>query len=79
MFPYKDSKTESVCSYLKKRNHFSFVNISSTLVIIDTSMERSSRELEHRNPEKIILFLKKVEIEFWLVFWFVPRLKLKSS
>ena len=42
MFPYEDSKTLSVCPYPEKRNHPGFVNISPTLVI-DTSMERSSR------------------------------------
>ena len=35
----------------KSWNHFSFVNISPTLVI-DTSMERSSRVLHHGNPKK---------------------------
>ena len=34
----------------KRGNHLSFVNISPTLVI-DTSMERSSRVLQHGNPE----------------------------
>ena len=34
------------CPYPEKRNHLSFVNISPTLVI-DTSMERSSRLLQH--------------------------------
>ena len=47
----------SVCPYPEKRNHHSFVNISPTLVI-DTSMERSSRVLHHGNP----LFSKKFEI-----------------
>ena len=42
MFPCEDSKTVSVCPYPEKRNHHSFINISPTLVI-DTSMERSSR------------------------------------
>ena len=46
MFPYEDSKTVSVCPYTEKRNHHSFVNISPTLVI-DASMERSSRVLQH--------------------------------
>ena len=50
----------------KSWNHLSFVNISPTLVIIDTSMERSLRVLQHRNL-KIRFFAKKVEIEFWLV------------
>ena len=47
-------------------NHLSFVNISPTLVI-DTSMERSSRVLHHRNP-KIWYFFKKVRnsnFDFW--------------
>ena len=39
-------------------NHLSFVNISPTLVI-DTSMERSSRDLQHVNP-KIWFFSKNV-------------------
>ena len=39
----------SVCPYPEKRNHHSFVNISPTLVI-DTSMERSSRVLQHIKP-----------------------------
>ena len=45
-FPYENSKIVSVCPYPEKRNHPSFVNISPTLVI-DTSMERSSRVLYH--------------------------------
>ena len=44
----------------KSWNHLSFVNISPTLVI-DTSMERSSRVLQHGNP-KIWIFSKKFEI-----------------
>ena len=50
----------------KSWNHLSFVNISPTLVI-DTSMERSSRVLHHGN-QKIIFFSKKFEIEFDLYF-----------
>ena len=38
------------CPYPEKRSRHSFVNISPTLVI-DTSMERSSRVLHHGNPE----------------------------
>ena len=56
----------SICLYLEKRNHHSFVNISPTLVI-DTSMERSSRVLRHGNP-KIGFFFKKVRnsnFDFW--------------
>ena len=44
----------------EKRYHHSFVNISPTLVI-DTSMERSSRVLHHGNPE-MWNFFKKFEI-----------------
>ena len=66
MFPCEDSKTVSVClsvcPHPEKRYHHSFVNISPTLVI-DTSMERSSRVLRHGNP-KIWFFFK---FEFWLL------------
>ena len=51
----------SVCLHPEKRNHLSFVNISPTLVI-DTSMERSSRVLHHGNP-KMWNFFKKFEID----------------
>ena len=56
----------SVCPYPEKRNHLIFVNISPTLVI-DTSMERSSRVLYHGNPKIWFFFSKKFEIVFWLV------------
>ena len=56
----------SICPYPKKRNHHSFVNISPTLVI-DTSMERSSRVLQHGNSKIWFFFSKKFEIKFWLV------------
>ena len=74
MFPCEDSKTVSVClsvclsicPYPEKRNHHSFVNISPTLVI-DTSMERSSRVLQH-GTQKLDFFLQKSsKFEFWLV------------
>ena len=58
MFPCEDSKTVSVCPYPEKRSHLSFVNISPTLVI-DTSMERSSRVLHHGNPKNWFSFVKK--------------------
>ena len=45
----------------KSWNHLSFVNISPILVI-DTSMERSSRVLHHGNPE-MWKFFKKFEID----------------
>ena len=57
----------SICPYPEKRNHHSFVNISPTLVI-DTSMERSSRVLQHGNPKIWFFFSsKKFKFEFWLV------------
>ena len=48
----------------KSWNHHSFVNISSTLVI-DTSMERSSRVLHHGNPKIWIFFQKSLKFKFW--------------
>ena len=45
----------------KSWNHLSFVNISPTL-ILDTSMEWSSRVLQHGNP-KMWKFSKKFEID----------------
>ena len=59
IFFQKSSKFE-ICFLTKSWNHLSFVNISPTLVI-DTSMERSSRVLHHGNP-KIGFFFLKFEI-----------------
>ena len=56
----------SICPYPEKRNHHNFVNISPTLVI-DTSMERSSRVLHHGNPKIWFFFQKSSKFEFWLV------------
>ena len=64
MFPCEDSKHVSVCPHPEKRNHHSFINISPTLVI-DTSMERSSRVLHHGNPKIWFFFQKK--FVFWLL------------
>ena len=50
----------------KSWNHLSFVNISPTLVI-DTSMERSSRILHHGNPKIWYFFQKNSKFEFWLL------------
>ena len=88
MFPYEDSKTvsvrPSVCPHPVKRNLLSFVNISPTLVI-DTSMERSSRVLHHGNPKIWFFFFKKVRNSnfhfwclkvrnwIWVVFWLVLK------
>ena len=72
------SKTLSVRTP-EKRSHHSFVNISPTLVI-DTSMERSSRVLQHRNIKIWFFFLKtsKVEIEFWLIFCLTCFFKVRN-
>ena len=56
----------SVCPHPEKRNRLSFVNISPTLVI-DTSMERSSRILHHGNPKIWKKIQKSLKIEFWLL------------
>ena len=56
----------SVCAHPEKRNPPSFVNISPTLVI-DTSMERSSRVLHHGNPKIWFFFQKSSKFEFWLL------------
>ena len=57
----------SVCPHPEKRYHHSFVNISPTLVI-DTSMERSSRVLHHGNPKIWFFFFQKSsKFEFWLL------------
>ena len=72
MFPCEDSKTvsvcPSVCPHPEKRYHHSFVNISPTLVI-DTSMERSSRVLHHGNLEIwfFFFFQKSLKFKFWLL------------
>ena len=60
----------SVCPHPEKRNHHSFVNISPTLVI-DTSMERSSRVLQHGNPNIWFYFQKSLKFEIWLLmnYW----------
>ena len=56
----------SVCPHPEKRYHHSFVNISPTL-IIDTSMERSSRVLHHGNPKIWFFFQKSSKFEFLLL------------
>ena len=47
----------------KSWNHLSFVNIGRTLAI-DTSMERSSRVLQHRNPNIWFFFSKSSKLNF---------------
>ena len=58
----------SICPYPEKRNHHhhSFVNISPILVI-DTSMERSSQILHDAKPKIWFFFQKSSKFEFWLV------------
>ena len=53
----------SVCPYPEKKNHPSFVNISPTIVN-DTSMERSSRVLQHGNPKIWFSFQKRSKLNF---------------
>ena len=61
-FFQKSSKFE-LWFLTKSWNHLSFVNISPTLLIC-TSMERSSRVIQHGNPKIWFFFSKKFEIEF---------------
>ena len=68
MFPCEDSKTVSVCPYPEKRNHHSFVDISPTLVI-DTSMERSSRVLHHEKKKMDSLTKKYAYLNFFAVMF----------
>ena len=51
------------CPYPEKRNRPGFVDISPTLVI-DTSMERSSRVLQHGNPKIWFFFQKNLKLNF---------------
>ena len=53
----------SVCPFPRIRNPHSFVNISPALVI-DTSMERSSRVIQHGNPKNLYFFQRKLKLNF---------------
>ena len=64
--------TLSVCPYPEKRNSPGFVNISRTLVI-DTSIERSSRVLQYWNPKSWIFFKNIRNWRYWILS--VPREK----
>ena len=55
-----------LCWLLKSWNHLRFINISLILVI-DISMERSSRVLQHGNRKIWFFFQKSLKFEFWLV------------
>ena len=59
-FFYQKSSKFEFWLLIKRWNHLCFINISPTLVI-DASMEKSSRVLHHGNP-KIWFFSKKFEI-----------------
>ena len=63
-FFFQESSKFEFWLLTKSWNHLSFVNISPTLVI-DTSMESSSRVLHHRNPKLIWFFQKSSKFEFW--------------
>ena len=64
-FLHKSSKFE-FWLLTKSWNHLSFVNISPTLVN-DTSIERSSRVLQHGNPKIWFILQKSSKFEFWLL------------
>ena len=66
----------SVCPHPEKGNPLSFVNISPTLVI-DASMERSSRVLRNGNPKIWFFFIKVWNSKF--DFWRRAEITLASS
>ena len=65
IFFQKSSKFE-ICFLTKNWNHLSFVNISPSSVI-DTSMEWSSRVLQHGNPKIWFFFQNSSKFEFWFL------------
>ena len=65
-FFFKKSSKFKIWLLAKSWNHLNFVDISPTLVI-DTSMERSSRVLHNENPKIWIFFLKSLKFEIWLL------------
>ena len=74
-FSQKSSKFE-FWLLTKSWNHLSFVNISPTLVI-DTSMEWSSRVLHHGNPEMWKFFRKVRNWQSWILS--VPRVSVRRE
>ena len=64
----------SVCPYPENRNHPVFVNISPTLVI-DTSMERSSRVLQHGKPKNWFFFSKSLKLNLTCILTCAEELK----
>ena len=75
-FFFQKSSKFKIWLLVKSWNHLSFVNLSPTLVI-DTSMERSSRVLHHGNP-KIWFFFVKVRNSIF-DFWRRAEITLASS
>ena len=65
-FYFQESSKFEFWLLMKSWNHLSFVNISPTLVI-DISMERSSRVLHHGNPKIGFYFQESSKFEFWLL------------
>ena len=61
----------SICQYPEKRNHHTFVNISPTLVI-DTSMERSSRVSVWKKTYffQTMFFILEKKIQIFFHFFF---------
>ena len=68
MWGFQNRVCLSVCPHPERRYHHSFVNISPTLVI-DTSMETSSRVLHQGNPKIWFFFSKKFEIRILTKSW----------
>ena len=68
MWGFQNRVCLSVCPHPEKIYPHSFVNIRPTLVI-DTSMERSSRVLQHGNPKIWFFSSKKFEIRILTKSW----------
>ena len=59
----KSCLSVATLSVPKKRNHPSFVNISLTAVI-DASIKRSSRVIQHGNPKNLFYFQKRSKLNY---------------
>ena len=70
MWGFQNPVCLSICPFPEKKNHLNFVNISPTLVI-DTSMERSSRVLQHGNIKIWFKKKKKLKLNVDLYFFFL--------
>ena len=75
-FYFQKSLKFEIWLLTKSWNHLSFVNISPTL-IIDASMERSSRVLHNGNPKIWFFFIKVWNSKF--DFWQRAEITLASS